>query len=107
MRYGENPHQLAAFYPDSHSQNSLAAAEQLGGKPLSYNNYLDLDSALRLVTTLMLPEFKGMDACVIIKHTNPCGASIDATQDGAWANALLSDPESAFGCVIALSLIHI
>ena len=51
----------------------------------------------------MLPEFEGMDACVIIKHTNPCGASIDATQDGAWANALLSDPESAFGCVISPS----
>lgn len=103
LRYGENPHQLAAFYPDSHSQNSLAAAKQLGGKPLSFNNYLDLDAALRLVTTLMLPEFEGMDACVIIKHTNPCGASIDATQDGAWANALLSDPESAFGCVIAFN----
>lgn len=103
LRYGENPHQVAAFYPGSKTPNSLAAAVKISGKPLSYNNYLDLDAALKLVTSLMMPEFQEMDACVIVKHTNPCGVAIDESQEGAWANALSSDPESAFGCVIAFS----
>ena len=76
---------------------------KISGKPLSYNNYLDLDAALKLVTSLMMPEFQEMEVCVIVKHTNPCGVAIDESQEGAWANALSSDPESAFGCVIAFS----
>jgi len=103
LRYGENPHQTAAFYPDSSREKSgLSLATQSGGKPLSYNNYLDLDGALR-VTRSLVTEFPENHACVIVKHTNPCGASIDKSQLGAWKSALSSDPESAFGCVIAFT----
>ena len=103
LRYGENPHQVAAFFPGKPSPNSLAAAIQHGGKPLSYNNYLDLDSALKLVTSLSTPDFEKLHACVVIKHTNPSGASIHEEQEQAWEHALTSDPESAFGCVVAFS----
>ena len=103
LRYGENPHQTAAFYPDSSREKSgLSLAIQSGGKPLSYNNYLDLDGALRVIRTLA-SEFPEHHACAIVKHTNPCGASIDKYQLGAWKGALSSDPESAFGCVIAFT----
>jgi len=103
LRYGENPHQPAAFYPKSGCSSGLSAAVQHGGKPLSYNNYLDLDSALRLARSLAQECVSSPHACVIIKHTNPCGASIDINQESAWKNALASDPESAFGCVVAFS----
>jgi len=103
LLYGENPHQPAAFYPAGSAPSGLAAAVQHGGKPLSYNNYLDLDGALRLSRSLNLTCAGEPHACVIIKHTNPCGASVDQTQVGAWENALASDPESAFGCVIAFT----
>ena len=103
LRYGETPHQPAAFYPAAGPPSGLAAAVQHGGKPLSYNNYLDLDGALRLARSLDLTCAGEPHACVIIKHTNPCGAAVDQTQVGAWENALASDPESAFGCVIAFT----
>jgi len=103
LRYGENPHQPAAFYPAAGEPSGLAAATQHGGKPLSYNNYLDLDGALRLARSLCDAAAGGQHACVIVKHTNPCGAAVDQTQVGAWKNALASDPESAFGCVIAFT----
>ncbi len=103
LRYGENPHQPAAFYPAAGEPSGLAAAVQHGGKPLSYNNYLDLDGALKLTRSLQVTCSNEPHACVIIKHTNPCGAAVDQTQVGAWENALASDPESAFGCVISFT----
>ena len=108
MRYGENPHQPASFYPSSSAvgPSGLAAAVQHGGKALSFNNYLDLDGALRIARGLLkdLDESKN-HGCVIIKHTNPCGVAIDSSQKDAWKNALASDSESAFGCVVAFTTI--
>ena len=101
LRYGENPHQPASFFPASGPSSGLSAAIQHGGKPLSYNNYLDLDAALRLVRSLSQTCDFATHSCVVIKHTNPCGASVADSQVSAWENALASDPESAFGCVIA------
>ena len=101
LRYGENPHQSASFFPSSGGTSGLSAAIQHGGKPLSYNNYLDLDAALRLARSLKQTCNFAKHSCVIIKHTNPCGASASEKQVSAWENALASDPESAFGCVIA------
>tara|TARA_B100000459_G_scaffold147179_1_gene115601 strand:- start:1094 stop:2677 length:1584 start_codon:yes stop_codon:yes gene_type:complete len=101
LRYGENPHQQASFYPSPGNPRGLSRAEQHGGKPLSYNNYLDLDAALRLVRSLSQTCDFESHSCVAIKHTNPCGASVSNNQVSAWENALASDPESAFGCVIA------
>jgi phosphoribosylaminoimidazolecarboxamide formyltransferase/IMP cyclohydrolase len=101
LRYGENPHQPASFYPDSGAPSGLSAAVQHGGKPLSYNNYLDLDAALRLARSLTQSCDFAPHSCVVIKHTNPCGAALAESQVSAWENALASDPESAFGCVIA------
>lgn len=101
LRYGENPHQPASFYPAEGEPEGLASAVQHGGKPLSYNNYLDLDGALRLAQNLIHTCSDYEHGCVVIKHTNPCGAAVDTSQAEAWTNALASDPESAFGCVIA------
>ena len=103
LRYGENPHQPAAFYPAAGDPSGLAAAVQHGGKPLSYNNYLDLDGALKLTRSLQVTCADETHACAIIKHTNPSGVAVDQTQVGAWMNALASDPESAFGCVISFT----
>ena len=105
LRYGENPHQPAAFYPESSvsGPSGLAAAAQHGGKALSYNNYLDLDGALRLARSLYATCSGESHCCVLVKHTNPCGAAVDVTQIDAWRNALASDSESAFGCVIAFT----
>tara|TARA_B110000438_G_scaffold300432_1_gene352814 strand:- start:7835 stop:9502 length:1668 start_codon:yes stop_codon:yes gene_type:complete len=107
LRYGENPHQPAAFYPGNtvgEVPNGLAAAEQHGGKALSFNNYLDLDAALRFCRSYVGPEWaKWPHCCVIIKHTNACGVAISTDQVAAWDDALASDPESAFGCVIAFN----
>jgi len=107
LRYGENPHQPAAFYSGNtvgESPNGLAAAEQHGGKALSFNNYLDLDAALRFCRSHIGPEWaKWPHCCVIIKHTNACGVAISTNQMAAWDDALASDPESAFGCVIAFN----
>jgi phosphoribosylaminoimidazolecarboxamide formyltransferase / IMP cyclohydrolase len=99
LRYGENPHQRAAFYSDLGSTlYSVAAARQLQGKELSFNNILDLDSAWRLVTELDEP------ACVIVKHTNPCGTGLGAGPLEAYERAWAGDPTSAFGGVIAFNV---
>ena len=98
LRYGENPHQRAAFYSDMGSTlYSVAAARVLQGKELSFNNILDLDAAWRLVT-----DIQGT-AVAIIKHTNPCGVGRGATLEDAFTRAWDCDPPSAFGGIIALS----
>ena len=107
LRYGENPHHPAAFYPSTavgESSNGLASAKQHGGKELSFNNYLDLDAALRFCRSHIGPEWSEWPhCCVIIKHTNACGVAVSKNQVSAWDDALASDPESAFGCVIAFN----
>jgi phosphoribosylaminoimidazolecarboxamide formyltransferase/IMP cyclohydrolase len=98
LRYGENPHQRAAFYSDLGSTlYSVAAARKLQGKELSFNNILDLDAAWRLVTEIQEP------ACVIVKHTNPCGVGIGATVLEALDRAWACDPVSAFGGIVAFN----
>jgi phosphoribosylaminoimidazolecarboxamide formyltransferase/IMP cyclohydrolase len=98
LRYGENPHQSAALYVDG-SGAGVAAARQLQGKELSYNNIVDLDACWELVG-----EFAGGDAAVaIVKHTNPCGAATGATVLEAYRRALEADPVSAFGGVIGIN----
>ncbi len=98
LRYGENPHQRAAFYSDLGSTLfSVAAARKLQGKELSFNNILDLDSAWRLVTELEQP------ACVIVKHTNPCGTALGSGPLEAYERAWACDPTSAFGGIIAFN----
>jgi len=98
LRYGENPHQRAAFYSDLGSTlYSVAAARKLQGKELSFNNILDLDAAWRLVTEFHEP------ACVIVKHTNPCGTAVGAGPLEAYERAWECDPMSAFGGIVALN----
>jgi len=99
LRYGENPHQQAALYAESDAGTSahLIAAQQLAGKELSYNNLLDLDSALAIVRSLALP------AAVVIKHNNPCGAAAAADLSVATRAALDGDPVSAFGSVLGFN----
>jgi len=99
LRYGENPHQKAALYVDG-SGSGVAAAKQLQGKELSYNNIVDLDACWELVS-----EFDAAkDAAVaIIKHTNPCGAATGASVVEAYRRALEADPVSAFGAVIGIN----
>ena len=98
LRYGENPHQRAAFYKTETSPGACAAwANQLSGQPLSFNNLLDLEAALEIVKDFQTP------ACAIIKHNNPCGlATADNLQD-AFANALECDRTSAFGSIVGLN----
>jgi phosphoribosylaminoimidazolecarboxamide formyltransferase / IMP cyclohydrolase len=100
LRYGENPHQAAAFYAVDGPQGpwGLGAAVQLAGKELSYNNLLDADAALGLVA-----EHMGHPFAVVVKHTNPCGAAFGATLEEAYAGALEGDPVSAYGGVVGLS----
>ena len=98
LRYGENPHQAAALYvPAGSAPAGLAAARQLQGKELSYNNYVDLEAARSLAT-----EFSG-PAAVIIKHNNPCGTAERQTLRDAYLQALACDPVSAFGSVMAFN----
>jgi phosphoribosylaminoimidazolecarboxamide formyltransferase / IMP cyclohydrolase len=98
LRYGENPHQAAALYvPAGRAPEGLAAARQLQGKELSYNNFVDLEAARSLAG-----EFRG-PAAVIIKHNNPCGAAEQDTLRDAYLRALASDPVSAFGGVLAFN----
>jgi phosphoribosylaminoimidazolecarboxamide formyltransferase/IMP cyclohydrolase len=98
MRYGENPHQNAAFYVDQQaSAGSLAAAKQLQGKALSYNNIADSDAALECVKQFERP------ACVIVKHANPCGVAVADNILGAYEKAFKTDPTSAFGGIIAFN----
>jgi phosphoribosylaminoimidazolecarboxamide formyltransferase/IMP cyclohydrolase len=99
LRYGENAHQTAVFYKDPNcNEASLAAAEQLHGKELSYNNIVDADAALE-----MIREFSGLCAVAIIKHLNPCGLATGSTLAEAFEAAWEGDPVSAFGSVIAAS----
>lgn len=96
LRYGENPHQQAAFYREPFAPPStIATAEQLWGKELSYNNLLDADAALELVREFEQP------ACVIVKHTNPCGVALGASITEAFLRAYEADPVSAYGGIVA------
>jgi phosphoribosylaminoimidazolecarboxamide formyltransferase / IMP cyclohydrolase len=98
MRYGENPHQSAAFYRDiAPVEGSLANYRQLQGKELSYNNIADADAAWECVKTF------DETACVIIKHANPCGVAIGADPLDAYSKAFKTDPTSAFGGIIAFN----
>src|SRR3989344_2154712 len=98
LRYGENPHQSAALYLDPRDERQGAArAKQVQGKELSYNNLLDADAAFECVS-----EFS-QAACVIVKHTNPCGAAVAEVPRVAYVKALASDPNSAFGGIVALN----
>jgi phosphoribosylaminoimidazolecarboxamide formyltransferase/IMP cyclohydrolase len=100
LRYGENPHQTAAFYASPGKRFGITGARQVQGKELSYNNINDTDAALEC-----LSEFSstGSAACVIVKHANPCGVAIGAKLKDAYEKALACDPVSAFGGIIALS----
>jgi len=98
LRYGENPHQRAALYSDPNERSAnLVSARQLSGKDLSYNNLLDLDSALEIVRGFAQP------ATSVIKHNNPCGAATDSKLSRACRKALAGDPLSAFGSVIGFN----
>ncbi len=98
LRYGENPHQKAAFYIGGKPRPGVATAEQLQGKALSFNNLNDTDAAFELVS-----EFQDRPACAIIKHANPCGVAIADTLIDAYQRAYSCDTESAFGGIIALN----
>jgi phosphoribosylaminoimidazolecarboxamide formyltransferase / IMP cyclohydrolase len=99
MRYGENPHQKAAFYVERDVREaSIATARQLQGKELSYNNIADTDAALECVK-----QFPEGPACVIVKHANPCGVALGATIREAYERAWSTDSESAFGGIIAIN----
>jgi phosphoribosylaminoimidazolecarboxamide formyltransferase/IMP cyclohydrolase len=98
LRYGENPHQLAAFYRDTHpAPGSLVTARQLQGKELSYNNIADADAAWECVKSFDSP------ACVIVKHANPCGVALADDALSAYLKAYQTDPTSAFGGIIAFN----
>ncbi len=102
LRYGENPHQDAAFYQDlDPAPGSLARYAQLQGKELSYNNIADADAAWECVKTFNTGD--GQAACVIVKHANPCGVAIAATALDAYRLAFATDPTSAFGGIIAFN----
>jgi phosphoribosylaminoimidazolecarboxamide formyltransferase/IMP cyclohydrolase len=98
LRYGENPHQSAAFYRDLHpAPGSLVTAKQLQGKELSYNNIADADAAWECVKSFADP------ACVIVKHANPCGVAIGDSVLDAYRKAFKTDPVSAFGGILAFN----
>jgi phosphoribosylaminoimidazolecarboxamide formyltransferase / IMP cyclohydrolase len=98
LRYGENPHQQAAFYRDLYpAPGSLAVAQQLQGKELSYNNIADADAAWECVKSFDTP------ACVIVKHANPCGVAVGKDPLEAYSKAFQTDPTSAFGGIIAFN----
>ncbi len=98
MRYGENPHQKAAFYVEENPPIGIASATQLQGKEVSYNNIADTDAALECVK-----QFSDAPACVIVKHANPCGVAVAPTLLEAYQKAFSTDPESAFGGIIAFN----
>ena len=99
MRYGENPHQKAAFYVERQlGEASIATARQLQGKELSYNNIADTDAALECVK-----QFGEGPACVIVKHANPCGVALGDNLLEAYERAFSTDPESAFGGIVAFN----
>jgi len=99
MRYGENPHQEAAFYVEHDiTEASISTAQQLQGKELSYNNIADTDAALECVK-----QFNHGPTCVIVKHANPCGVAVGDSLLNAYDRAYQTDPESAFGGIIAFN----
>ena len=98
LRYGENPHQKAAFYKGMNPKYSLANAKQLHGKELSYNNIQDGNAAIEV-----LKDFEGQKAAVGLKHMNPCGVGIGETINEAWDKAYDADPVSIFGGIVALN----
>ena len=97
LRYGENPHQQAAFYATAEQRPGVASARQLQGKELSYNNLNDTDAAYELVAEFQRP------AVVIVKHANPCGVALGDDLARAYRRALASDPVSAFGGIVAVN----
>ncbi|MEM9102473.1 MAG: bifunctional phosphoribosylaminoimidazolecarboxamide formyltransferase/IMP cyclohydrolase [Pseudomonadota bacterium] len=99
LRYGENPHQQAAFYKEQSIREScIGTARQLHGKPLSFNNIADTDAAFECVK-----QFAQSPACVIVKHANPCGVATGSTLLEAYEKAFVTDPTSAFGGIIAFN----
>ena len=99
LRYGENPHQRAAFYREPGSTGgSVGTAQQIHGKDLSFNNLLDLDAALRIACEFSHP------ACAIVKHANPCGVAVGRSAAEAIQRALQTDPQSAFGGILGLNV---
>ena len=107
LRYGENPHQQAAFYRDLHpAPGSLVTAEQLQGKELSYNNIADADAAWECVKSFIALDNSTVGAsaaCVIVKHANPCGVALGKDALEAYSKAFKTDPTSAFGGIIAFN----
>ncbi len=98
MRYGENPHQRAAFFvSENQTEASISTAKQIQGKALSYNNIADTDAALECVKQFEQPT------CVIVKHANPCGVAVNESLLAAYDRAYQTDPESAFGGIIAFN----
>ena len=98
LPYGENPHQRAAYYEQVGARTHvLSMVAQLGGKPLSFNNLLDLDAGRRLLSEFQIP------ACVIVKHSNPCGVAVGSSPLEAYRRALVCDPMSAFGGIVCLN----
>ena len=97
LRYGENPHQNAGLYISHKKNGSLANAKIHQGKKLSYNNFLDANTAMNCVMEFDDP------ACVIVKHVNPCGVAIGVDLNNAYEKSFETDPESAFGGVIAVN----
>jgi phosphoribosylaminoimidazolecarboxamide formyltransferase/IMP cyclohydrolase len=98
LRYGENPHQPAAWYQTGTVATGWAAGEILQGKPLSYNNLVDLEAARRIIT-----EFTDEPAAAVLKHTNPCGVSVASSLSQAYEQAFAADSVSAFGGIVALN----
>jgi len=98
LPYGENPHQRAAYYEQVGARTHvLSMVSQLGGKPLSFNNLLDLDAGRLLLSEFQIP------ACVIVKHNNPCGVACGSTAIEAYRRAFACDPQSAFGGIVCLN----
>jgi phosphoribosylaminoimidazolecarboxamide formyltransferase / IMP cyclohydrolase len=100
LRYGENPHQEAAYYAETGASHLLGGVEQVQGRPLSFNNLYDVDAARTLLADL---TEESETATVIIKHANPCGAALGNDLGEAYSKAFASDPISAFGGIVALS----
>ncbi|MEP3888955.1 MAG: bifunctional phosphoribosylaminoimidazolecarboxamide formyltransferase/IMP cyclohydrolase [Hellea sp.] len=103
LRYGENPHQTAAFYSDGSNRSGVSTAEQLQGKALSYNNINDTDAAYELVAEFGDSSQGAKPAVAIIKHANPCGLAVADDFISAYKAALACDPVSAFGGIVALN----
>ena len=99
LRYGENPHQDAVLYRDTLGEGGIVQAEQLHGLPMSYTNYLDADAAWTTVTSF------NKTACVVVKHTNPCGISVDDDQPSAYEGAFQGDSISAYGGIVGFNTV--